>query len=1144
MPLGYGENNPDFERNLAIVIGINDYRHNIPRLRTPGNDASRLADLLRETFGFEVEILVEGVTLQRLRRLLEQDLPACYLSDNDRLLIYFAGHGIALKSDEANDSPRGYLIPEDANPSDPTTFLPMTEFHEALSSLQCRHLLVILDCCFAGAIRWSTTRAIRYVPEEIFQERYRRYVENSAWQVLTSAAHDEEALDVIAGYVLGTRETAQNHSPFANLLFEALTGAGDIVPPARDGHPAGDGIITASELALYLNSSFYQSGHFQTPSLWPLRREDKGEFIFLLPGADPTNLRRAPELTFENNPYRGLKSFDPEHNEFFFGRQAALKELAEKVNEQPLTVVLGASGTGKSSLVKAGLIPILSSQAPFPSSSTDEMLPTTERPNWADPACWHVLPPLRPTEAPLKALNSLLDTHAPPSPPDMPNAPITNLTSKIENLLLAYPDQRLLLVIDQFEELVTLSKTDHTHHWFLNLLAELLQNHSERLRLVLTLRTDFEPHFTKSPLRPYWTEAARYVIQPMSRVELREAIEGPATKQVLYFEPPELVNELIDEVIQMPGGLPRLSFTLDVLYRCYLKQDRNDRALTGKDYEVIGGVTGSLTNQADTVYRELRDDAHRDTMRRLILRMISIEGNEIARRRVFEAELRYSDEAENQRVVTVLTALDKARLIVSDTDNEGRRYYEPAHDALVNGWDRVARWRLAEGDETIALQRRLTEAATEWKPTEQTDGQPDNLWHNNVRLPQVEEELEKGLYGERHALLRWLLQLRDYFLPRLLRPLKPYWLNALELNFIEQSLNRRRRNRRFVFYGIALFVAVILLGAGSANWFRIRAVEQQLEAERQAKISEARALTAQGELVYPENPLLGLRLALEAREILPEEDESHTASSIEGKIRDFIQNGRIATLATGDVKQLGILSDTGNFILLRTDGKLELRRTAEGSLVTQLSGSVDRIDFSSDQTGWFFVVYYRGGTPPELRRIADGSPIQLSGPVDRVDFSPDQPGPLFVVYYRGDTPSEVRRTADGSPVQLSDAITEAEFYGNNKLGTYLKVRYKNGLYALWGLQDEPYLLTWFDSGLQSTYFDLEWKRLITEYQGGRARLLDLAWLEAIGGKAERLPEEQLIEVACMPFKTELFDENLLTDEDYLGDRPPQACQRN
>jgi hypothetical protein len=192
------------------------------------------------------------------------------------------------------------------------------------------------------------------LPDVIHQERYDRYLRSPAWQVLTSAAYDQKALDVLGGNVLGRREAEGRHSPFAQALIDALErAAADLVPQGQ-----GDGVITATELYLYLREQVEvqaeaQVGHQQTPGLWPLNKHRKGEFIFLAPG-HALNLPPAPELTGEANPYRGLKSYDQRHTQLFFGREDEICELAALVDRQPFVAVLGASGTGKSSLGQGG----------------------------------------------------------------------------------------------------------------------------------------------------------------------------------------------------------------------------------------------------------------------------------------------------------------------------------------------------------------------------------------------------------------------------------------------------------------------------------------------------------------------------------------------------------------------------------------------------------------------------------------------------------------------------------------------------------------------------------------------------------------------------------------------------------------------
>ncbi|MEO1447682.1 MAG: AAA family ATPase, partial [Cyanobacteria bacterium J06635_11] len=392
----------------------------------------------------------------------------------------------------------------------------MVALHDALTALPCRHFLAIFDCCFAGAFRWSSTRDINFVPEVIHQERYDRFRKDPAWQVITSAAYDQTAMDVLSlqddrGETRQAK-TGGHHSPFASALLDALNGSADAFPPAKNGEPAGDGVITATELYLYLrdNVEVLTEGQRkrQTPELCPLRNHDKGEFIFLTPGHE-LNLPPAPPLNIDSNPYRGLESFDQADRELFFGRDKEIEQLMARLETpHPLTVVLGASGTGKSSLVKAGLLPLLA-----------------ERPEF------QVLPVMRPGN---RSLRSLAVACAQLVAADEARVLIRQFAEDEDALVRivgrwrqAHPNQKLLLVVDQTEELITQATSPMESYQFQRLVKRVMAEHWECLWIIATLRLDFEAQFQDEALQAEWMDA-RFVIPPMGQAQLREAIEKPA----------------------------------------------------------------------------------------------------------------------------------------------------------------------------------------------------------------------------------------------------------------------------------------------------------------------------------------------------------------------------------------------------------------------------------------------------------------------------------------------------------------------------------------------------------------------------------------------------------------------------------------
>jgi energy-coupling factor transporter ATP-binding protein EcfA2 len=686
-------NQPEgFGKSIAILVAIDKYSNGVPALLTPVADATALADILGRLHGFDVRTVTnEQATRAGVNKVLS-DLTA-QVGKDDRVLFYFAGHGIAQQSDTG---PKGYVLPYDADRRSVDQYIPMTDLNDQLSALACRHMLAVLDCCFAGALRWSSTRHLELAPENLHQQRYAWLVQGSAWQAIASAAYDQKALDVAAGEALGERGQAELHSPFAKALIDGLRGAADVC--RADG--TGDGVITATELYLYLEDALApppgSSLVPQIPILWPLAKHAKGQFLFLAPG-HPLNLPPAPILDPEANPWLGLAPYDIRHKDTFFGRRAASERLAARVLGRPASpsqpeipaerfiVVTGPSGIGKSSLVKAGLLPRL----------PEDMRVVIVRPGTA------------PFATLAAALSEVQSQH--PQPFDA-SALRTNPHALAQWTRSQAADGEILLVVDQAEELITMNRDEEIVRVYLEQIADSL-NANERLRILFTVRSEFEPQFAQSPLAGRWP-SARYLVPQMTQDELRRVIEGPAAVKVMRFESVELIDQLVNEVVQMPGALPLLSFALSEMYASYLRRQGDDRTITRGDYDALqGGVTGSLRVRANHVVDGV-DEQHGETARRVLERLVSVEAGAFARRRVRRRELEAADPEENARVVEVLRRLDEARLII--TDEVGKEaYLELAHDALILGWDRLLSW--VRRDATlIAALRRLTLDAEEW----------------------------------------------------------------------------------------------------------------------------------------------------------------------------------------------------------------------------------------------------------------------------------------------------------------------------------------------------------------------------------------------------------------------------------------------
>ncbi|BAY44204.1 WD-repeat protein [Scytonema sp. HK-05] len=795
-----------FDTTHVVAIGINNYNNGVRSLGKAVNDAVKIAGIIENlkptekvkyyfslapkgNFSNEVEPEVSrlgGNTYPPTKKGFCELLS--YLTETvgkeDRIILYFAGHGIALPfsqvtfsqvtKDDRNstsspsqmkldDKPQGYLLFQDAVKGDRNTYMKMDELIGSLHEIQCRHGLIILDCCFAGAIEWSLYRGItRQIGDDLVTPSILdRYITKNAWQILTSSSENQVTNEVL------NRESEQleidhrgsgENSPFVIALRKAIIdGEADLTQPKR-------GFIHTIRLIDYLReeieSKSIESNKLQTPCIFPfpLKHEQTAEFVFLLGGKKleeiKSDLPKDPEIDEKDNPYLGLLSYSTNDSKIFFGRKRLINQLFDyvkqdvKQNKFPLTIVLGASGSGKSSLVKAGLIPKM-----FPKLENSQNI----HKGWVE-----FRPGLSPGDSLEQARKDIQIDSIPQG-------------------------EKRLLVIDQFEEVETQCKDKEQKNKFWKELIKLITENADKIDVVLTLRSDFETTLRsqfeyafrdnsqfQTETSNYWVDA-RFTVPMMEREELEEAIEKPASTRVVFFEEKKdngertLVKQLSHEVAGMPGALPLLSVALQSMYKNfalrYLESVRNGepvkREITWEDYESLGGgVVGSLTKRANQLYEELvQDDAYRHTVRNIMLRMISLQGNGLTRRQVPRSELKYPDQKENERVDTVIERFSEARLIVEDSNSQREAYVEPAHDALVLRWDKLLLWK-SQDQEILYLQRRLTSTANDWKEDK------GFLWtEEEGRLSRLKLVIKSG---------------RN-------------WLNKVETEFINKSIEGRRK---------------------------------------------------------------------------------------------------------------------------------------------------------------------------------------------------------------------------------------------------------------------------------------------------------------------------------------------------------------
>jgi transcriptional regulator with XRE-family HTH domain len=421
----------------------------------------------------------------------------------------------------------------------------------------------------------------------------------------------------------------------------------------------------------------------------------------------PTNGSAEPLLE-PRNPYKGLKAFHCEDRDDFFGRDTLIEHLAEqlrasliadekRVQSARLLAVVGPSGSGKSSAVMAGLLPRLQAGAS----------PRSEE--------WLYLDPILPGVHPLEALALTFARHLPARSLTTVRDDLDDESARGLHLLATYLckplEMRVVLFIDQFEEVFTQTTSEEERQHFLNLLVTAVSEPQGPTMLILTLRADFYDRPMHYPELFQLIEAHHSFVLPMDLKQLREVIEKPAgLPDVRVTFEDDLESDLLFEAYEQVGGLPLLQFTLDQLF-----QRRSGYQLTRQAYQEIGGVKGAVAKQAEATYAALPSEEHRTLSRVLFLRLVDpgVTEQDTMRRRITRSELVLTNPKETVIMEEVTRAFTAARLLTTDTV-AGVATVEVSHEAVIREWRRLSDW-LDEAREDVHRQHTINEDAAEWE---------------------------------------------------------------------------------------------------------------------------------------------------------------------------------------------------------------------------------------------------------------------------------------------------------------------------------------------------------------------------------------------------------------------------------------------
>lgn len=658
------------------------------------------------------------------------------------------------------------------------------------------------------------------------------------------------------------------------------TGSPLVQPYASPEQTRGEGATTSSDIygmgVLLTEAATGQAFPEGTDAMDPALREvaavatspnpadrypDMAAFAVALRATAGSDVA-APSRHVRRNPYKGLAAFDEGDRADFYGRDDVVEALLDRIQNNGLTSVIGASGSGKSSVVMAGVLPQL----------RDSALPGSE--DWSIVT---MVPGTDPFDEFYTGLRSVAVGH----PLEAARYESRELRESFA-ASLGGPNSKALLVVDQFEELFSADIDDATRERFLDNLVDLATDSAHRIRVVLTLRADFSDRPLAHPRFGDLMARASVLIAPMRPEQVEDVIRRPASRVGVEIEP-GLVAEIVRDVSSATAYLPLLQYVLAELF----EQRTSDR-LTVQTYRALGGVQGVLERTAEATFTSLTAP-ERTACRQLFLRMVHLgDHGEETRRRLALTELHgLGARADVERA---LERFSEVRLLTYDRDPVTRTpTVEVAHETVIARWVRYRVW-IDEARADIVTHRRISASTATWQLSEED---PTYLLVGGP-LAAAKDLYESGGVS--------LNTLEATFVTASQDADDKTRAHEVERTREEQALASRAKRRLAIGIGTAVVAVVIGLVAAFAFVQRQRAEDLAASQERQ---STARSLAAASiSNLSSGDPDLSLLLAIEGADTTLESGEDVLPEVVEA-LHQSIISPRPALIIEGADAKLG-----------------------------------------------------------------------------------------------------------------------------------------------------------------------------------------------------------------------------------------------